>query len=177
MNKQRKSKPKTSLRTKLKNIKLLLLDVDGVLTDGRIVYTSDGVEQKFFDAHDGYGFTLALRHGLKLGIISGRSSPMVTKRASEFMIDEVHQDVPNKIEVYDSIKKKYHLKDSEIAYIGDDLMDVPVLQQVGFSAAPSDAIEDIFKQVDYVCSKGGGRGAVREVIDMILKAKSVEQRV
>lgn len=162
---------KTSLRSKLKKIKLLLLDVDGVLTDGRIVYTSDGVEQKFFDAHDGYGFTLALRYGLKLGIISGRSSPMVTKRASEFMIDEVHQDVPDKLEVYNAIKKKYHLSDNEIAYVGDDLMDVPILEVVGFSAAPNDAMEEIFDVVDYVSTKGGGRGCVREVIDMILSSK------
>jgi len=162
---------KTSLRSKLKKIKLLLLDVDGVLTDGRIVYTSDGVEQKFFDAHDGYGFTLALRYGLKLGIISGRSSPMVTKRASEFMIDEVHQDVPDKLEVYNAIKKKYHLNNNEIAYVGDDLMDVPILEVVGFSAAPNDAMEDIFDYVDYISSKGGGRGCVREVIDMILSSK------
>jgi len=161
----------TSIKSKLKKIKLLLLDVDGVMTDGRIVYTSDGVEQKFFDAHDGYGFTLAIRHGLKLGIISGRSSPMVTKRAAEFMIDEVHQDVPDKLEVYNAIKKKYRLSDNEIAYIGDDLMDLPILQCVGFSAAPSDGIEDVFSSVDYVCKNGGGRGCVREVIDLILKSK------
>lgn len=171
-----KSKHKQTIQSKLKNIKLLLLDVDGVLTDGRIVYTSDGVEQKFFDAHDGYGFTLALRHGLKLGIISGRSSPMVTKRASEFMIDEVHQDVQDKLEVYNAIKKKYRISDKEIAYIGDDLMDVPVLKNVGFSACPYDAIEEIFSCVDFVSSKGGGRGCAREVIDMILKAKSGKHR-
>ena len=151
---------------------MLLLDVDGVLTDGRIVYTSGGTELKFFDAHDGYGFTKALKAGLFIGIISGRSSPMVAKRAKEFSIKEVYQDVENKILVYNALKKKYKLSDEQIAYIGDDIPDLEILCIVGFSACPFDAIEEVKENVDFVASREGGRGAVREVIDIILHQNS-----
>lgn len=161
----------TSLKAKLKKIKLLLLDVDGVLTDGRIVYTSDGTELKFFDAHDGYGFTKALNAGLQLGIISGRSSPMVTKRAKEFLIQEIHQDVEKKIAVYEMLKKKYALVDEQIAYVGDDIPDMEIINAVGFSACPSDAMEAVKKNVHFISTREGGRGCVREVIDLILLSR------
>ncbi|MEK7264385.1 MAG: HAD hydrolase family protein [Bacteroidota bacterium] len=167
-----KPRKNNSIKTKVKKIKLLLLDVDGVLTDGRIVYTSDGTELKFFDAHDGYGFSKALKAGLLLGIISGRSSPMVTKRAKEFFIQEVHQDVENKILVYEMLKKKYTLADEHIAYVGDDIPDLGVLRAVGFSACPSDAMDEVKKNVDFIASREGGRGAVREVIDILLARKN-----
>jgi 3-deoxy-D-manno-octulosonate 8-phosphate phosphatase (KDO 8-P phosphatase) len=160
---------KQSYATKLKRIKLLLLDVDGVMTDGGIYYSNLGDEFKKFNIQDGYGIVKLHRTGIKTGIITGRISNIVTRRASELGITEVHQNLENKLEVYESIKAKWNLADAEIAYIGDDEFDLPVLERVGFSAAPSNAVPVVRKRVHFVCTCSGGNGAVREVIDLILQ--------
>jgi len=134
----------------LKRIKLLLLDVDGVMTDGGMYYSESGVELKRFNVQDGYGIV-----------------KIVEKRAEELGITEVYQNVQDKGEVYRSIKKKFALKDEQIAYIGDDEFDVDVLKCVGFSAAPANALPVVKKHVQYICSCTGGNGAVREVIDLL----------
>jgi 3-deoxy-D-manno-octulosonate 8-phosphate phosphatase (KDO 8-P phosphatase) len=159
---------KKSTGKNLRHIKLLLLDVDGVMTDGGITYSNSGDELKRFNTKDGYGIVKFQRTGLKIGIITGRVSKVVERRAEELGITEVYQNFENKIEAYESIKKKLHLTDANIAYIGDDEFDLAVLKTVGFSAAPSDAVPVVKKQVHYVCKLSGGNGAVREVIDMIL---------
>jgi 3-deoxy-D-manno-octulosonate 8-phosphate phosphatase (KDO 8-P phosphatase) len=153
----------------MQNIKLLLLDVDGVMTDGGIYYSNSGDEFKKFNIQDGYGIRKLHQAGIKVGIITGRTSKIVEKRAQDLGITEVHQNLDNKLEAYESIKKKYNLIDAHIAYIGDDEFDLAVLKSAGFSAAPADALPVVKKQVHYVCSRGGGHGAVREVIDLILK--------
>jgi 3-deoxy-D-manno-octulosonate 8-phosphate phosphatase (KDO 8-P phosphatase) len=153
----------------LKHIKLLLLDVDGVMTDGGIYYSNSGDEMKRFNTQDGYGIVKFQRTGLQIGIITGRVSKIVERRAKELGITEVYQNFENKIEAYESIKKKFTLTDANIAYIGDDEFDLAVLKCVGFSAAPSDAVPIVKKHVHYVCKQSGGNGAVREVIDLILK--------
>lgn len=160
---------KKTISSRLKRIKLLLLDVDGVMTDGGIYYSNLGDEFKKFNIQDGYGIVKLQRTGVKIGIITGRISNIVTRRATELGITEVHQNLENKIEAYDSIKAKWNLADAEIAYIGDDEFDLPVLEQVGFSAAPSDAVPTVKKRVHFVCTRNGGNGAVREVIDLILR--------
>jgi 3-deoxy-D-manno-octulosonate 8-phosphate phosphatase (KDO 8-P phosphatase) len=160
---------KQSLSSVLQNIKLLLLDVDGVMTDGGIYSTNSGDEFKKFNAHDGYGIVKLQRTGIKVGIITGRVSKIVKRRAEELGITDVFQNFENKIVAYESIKKKYNIDDNNIAYIGDDDFDLAVLKCVGFSAAPADAMPAVKKQVLYVCTHGGGSGAVREVIDLILK--------
>ena len=161
----------SSLQIKLKKIRMVLLDVDGVLTDGRIIYGDDGTEHKAFDAHDGYGIERSFRHGLKIGIISGRMSPLVGRRAKELHIVDVYQDSMDKVWAFEELKHKYGLRDEEFLYIGDDVFDLPLLEKVGVSAAPHDAVDDVRRKVDFVTKAGGGRGAAREVIDMVLKAQ------
>jgi 3-deoxy-D-manno-octulosonate 8-phosphate phosphatase (KDO 8-P phosphatase) len=155
--------------TNLKKIKLLLLDVDGVMTDGGIYYSNSGDEFKKFNSQDGYGIPKLQRAGITVGIITGRISKMVQKRAEELGITEVYQNYDNKKDAYESIKKKFNLTDTNIAYIGDDEFDLEILRSVGFSAAPANAVSVVKKHVHYVCTHGGGNGAVREVIDLILK--------
>ena len=153
----------------LRSIKLLLLDVDGVLTDGGIYYSSTGDEIKKFHVQDGYGISKLQKAGIQVGIITGRSSTIVEKRAEELGMTELYQNVENKLDTYMAIKKKLTLTDKNIAYIGDDEFDLAVLKCVGFSAAPADAVPAIKKHVQYVCTRNGGNGAVREVIDLILR--------
>jgi 3-deoxy-D-manno-octulosonate 8-phosphate phosphatase (KDO 8-P phosphatase) len=159
------------MNDKLKNIKLLLLDVDGVMTDGGIIYDANGLETKRFNVKDGHGIKMLQRHGIEVGIITGRTSVVVDYRAKELGIDIVYQGALKKLVSYDDIKEKTGLSDSQIAYMGDDVIDVPVLRRVGFSAAPNDALPEVISLVDHVTSKGGGMGAVREICDLILKGR------
>lgn len=155
----------------LKNIRLLLVDVDGVMTDGRIIYDGNGLETKFFNVKDGHGIKMLQRQGVEIGIITGRNSVVVDIRARELGISIVYQGALRKLESYDDIKLKSGLDDSEIAYIGDDIIDVPVMKRVAFSAAPSDALPEVRAVANYVTTCAGGKGAVREVCDMIIKGR------
>lgn len=156
---------------RLQKIKLLILDVDGVMTDGRIIFDSNGIESKFFNVKDGHGIKMLQRGGIEVGIISGRESQVVTNRATELGINIVHQKSLDKLAPYTGILAKTGLVDEEVAFIGDDLIDIPVLKRVGFAAAPCDADAEVLPFVHYVTSKSGGWGAVREVSDMLLKAQ------
>jgi len=157
----------------LNRIKLLLLDVDGVMTDGRIIYLNDGGEAKAFDVKDGHGLKLIQRAGIKVGIITGRQSDIVARRAAELGIELVYQGAKDKMRPFMEILEKLGLKASEVAYVGDDLVDLPVMRLVGFSATVADASDDIKPYVDLVTSRPGGRGAVREVCDLLLKQSSL----
>jgi len=157
------------LKAKLQQIQMILFDVDGVLCSGDITYLDTGAEIKTFDVQDGMGITLARMAGLKTGIITGRKSPAITRRAKELMVDSVVQGSFDKLKPYLEIKKKYNLDDSQICYIGDDLLDLALLNRVGFSAAVANAREEVKAVCDYITVARGGRGAVREVIDLILK--------
>lgn len=162
---------------KLKNIRLLLLDVDGVLTDGRIIYDGNGLETKFFNVKDGHGIKMLQRYGVATGIITGRTSSVVDIRARELGIELVYQGALKKLESYEDAKLKTGLHDTEIAYMGDDIVDVPVMRRVGFSAAPSDSLADVISVADYVSVHPGGMGAVREVCDIILKGRGIWDEV
>lgn len=153
----------------LNKIKLLLLDVDGVMTDGRIVYLNDGGEAKAFDVKDGHGLKLIQRAGIRVGIITGRQSEVVARRAAELGIEIVYQGAKDKLQPFLEIIKELGLEPFEVAYVGDDVVDLPVMRQVGFSATVADAVDDIKPYVDLVTSRPGGRGAVREVCDLLLK--------
>jgi len=155
-------------KKKLRSIKLLLLDVDGVMTDGGMYFSERGDELKKFNIHDGYGIVKLQKSGVKVGILTGRSSQLVARRAQELGIVEVYQDRENKSEAYEEIKLKLNLRDSEIAYIGDDEPDLPVMRKVAFAACPSDATTLVRREADFVCKKSGGEGAVREVVDLLL---------
>ncbi|MEE9200218.1 MAG: HAD-IIIA family hydrolase [Candidatus Brocadiales bacterium] len=155
----------------LKDIKLLVVDVDGVLTDGRIFCSDSGEEQKVFHVRDGSGITYWHRAGLKSAIISGRTSRAVEHRARELGISDVYQGAQQKLDVYEKIIEKHGLRDEEVCYVGDDLIDLPVLRRVGFSVAVPDSPEEVLSAVDYVTKAPGGGGAVREVVEKVLKSQ------
>lgn len=150
-------------------IKLLLLDVDGVLTDGRITYDNQGNELKSFDVKDGHGLKLLQRAGISIGIITGRQSDLVARRAAELGIDILYQGALRKLDPYLEILANLGLSDEQVAYVGDDLIDLPLLRRVGFSATVSDAHPEVLPLVDYISRLPGGRGAVREICDLLLK--------
>lgn len=154
---------------KLRAIKLLLLDVDGVLTDGRITYDNQGNELKSFDVKDGHGLKLLQRAGITIGIITGRQSELVARRVAELGIEILYQGAMRKLDPYLEIVEKLGLDDKQVAYVGDDLIDLPVLRRVGFSATVKDAHPEVLPLVDYVAHLRGGRGAVREICDLLLK--------
>jgi 3-deoxy-D-manno-octulosonate 8-phosphate phosphatase (KDO 8-P phosphatase) len=156
---------------RLQKIKLLILDVDGVMTDGRIIFDSNGVESKFFNVKDGHGIKMLQRAGIEVGIISGRESQVVTNRAAELGIRIVYQKSLDKLTPYNRIIAETGLAEEETGFMGDDLIDIPVLKKVGFAAAPADAVAEVLPYVHYVTEKNGGWGAVREVSDLILKAQ------
>jgi 3-deoxy-D-manno-octulosonate 8-phosphate phosphatase (KDO 8-P phosphatase) len=157
------------MKDRLLKIRLLLLDVDGVLTDGRITYDSQGAESKSFDVKDGHGLKLLQRAGVQVGIITGRCSDIVALRARELGIDILYQGAKDKLEPYNQILQRLDLRDENVAYMGDDLVDLPVLQRVGFAVTVADAVDDLKPLVHHVTRRPGGRGAVREVCDLLLK--------
>jgi len=142
------------------------------MTDGQIILDNKGNEIKSFHVRDGHGIKLAKRAGIEVAIITGRRSEVVKRRAVELGIKEVYQNALNKVDAYERILKKFGLKDEEVAFIGDDINDLPLLKRVGLSVAVADADAHILKRVDLVTEIPGGRGAVREVIDMILRAQN-----
>ena len=158
---------------RIKKVKMLILDVDGVLTDGRIIWTDSAEEIKFFNVQDGVGIVLAQRVGLKVAIISARKSKVTEIRAKELKIKEVYQTTESKLVAYEKLIDKYKLADEEVAYIGDDLHDLPVLRRVGFAVATTNAQEEAKQVSHYVTEKNGGEGAVREVVNIILKARGL----
>ena len=157
-------------RLRLKKIRCLLLDVDGVLTDGKLHVTGTGDEFKSFDIQDGHGIAMALRTGLLVGFVSGRSSSATAKRAAELGVKIVYQSPVNKMELVETIKAEHQLRDAEICFVGDELVDLPVLRRVGFAVAVANATTEVKAVAHYITRRAGGAGAVREVIEMILKA-------
>jgi 3-deoxy-D-manno-octulosonate 8-phosphate phosphatase (KDO 8-P phosphatase) len=162
----------TAVRKKAKAIKLLLLDVDGVLTDGRIILDDRGVETKHFDVRDGQGIVLLMRAGIEVGLITARSSKAVRYRAKELGLRIVHQGIRNKATTYAEIRRQSGLAETEIAYIGDDIGDLSILHRVGLAVAVQDGCQELFQSVDYVTEKPGGRGAVREIAELLLKVQN-----
>ena len=156
---------------KIKRIKILALDVDGVLTDGRIIYDSLGHEIKFFDVQDGYGIILWRRLGLRTAILSARSAKPVDVRAGDLKIDKIYQNAFPKIDAYEKLLQDFDARDDEVCFVGDDLPDLAVLKRAGFAVAVANASADVKAVADYVTRNPGGRGAVREVIELILKTQ------
>lgn len=159
------------LRNKAKNIALLLLDVDGVLTDGRIIIDDRGVETKHFHVRDGQGIALLLRGGIEVGFITARSSGSVRHRAKDLGVRLVRQGVHDKIGVYHSIKRSRGLRDAQIAYMGDDIIDLATLRQAGLALSVADGWDGLRAAVDFVTAAPGGQGAVREVAELLLRAQ------
>jgi 3-deoxy-D-manno-octulosonate 8-phosphate phosphatase (KDO 8-P phosphatase) len=166
-----------ALRKKAEKIRLVLFDVDGVLTDGAISIDDRGVESKRFHVRDGQGITLLKRFGIEVGFITARSSNVVHLRAKELGIRLVYQGIQNKHDAYEAIKRKTGLKDEQIAYVGDDVGDLSILRQSGLAVAVNDCWPALKEMVDYVTEAGGGNGAAREVSDLLLKTQGHLARV
>jgi 3-deoxy-D-manno-octulosonate 8-phosphate phosphatase (KDO 8-P phosphatase) len=159
---------------KAAGVRLLLLDVDGVLTDGTIVYTHSGTEMKSFNTKDGFGIRILQESGVAVGVITARSSEAVRRRAEDLKLAHVHQGIRNKIEVFEEILAKEKLTPAQVAYMGDDWLDLPLLIRVGFAAAPADAVAEVREAAHYVTTLPGGRGAVREVCMLLIAAQGKE---
>jgi 3-deoxy-D-manno-octulosonate 8-phosphate phosphatase (KDO 8-P phosphatase) len=167
----------TALHEKASRIRLLLFDVDGVLTDGIVVMHADGSESKGFHIRDGAAIVWAQRAGIPVGLLSARTSGATTHRAAQLAVRIVAQGVRSKLASYDQIVRDAALEDAAVAYMGDDLLDLPVIARVGLSGAPADAAPEVRERVDWVSQSGGGRGAVREFIELVLRAQDRWERV
>jgi 3-deoxy-D-manno-octulosonate 8-phosphate phosphatase (KDO 8-P phosphatase) len=160
-----------TLDEKASRVRLLLFDVDGVLTDGTVVMHADGSESKGFHIRDGAAIVWAQRAGLAVGLLSARASGATTQRAAQLAVRIVSQGVADKLTAYEQILRSAGLEDDAVAYMGDDLLDLPVLARAGLSAAPADAVDEVRARVDWVSQAPGGRGAVRELIELVLRAQ------
>jgi 3-deoxy-D-manno-octulosonate 8-phosphate phosphatase (KDO 8-P phosphatase) len=156
-----------------RKVKVLILDVDGVLTDGSIIYDGADMELKAFNVRDGHGMKLLQRNGVKIAIITGRESEVVKRRADELNVEYVYQKATDKLTAYEDLKEKLGFNDEDFGYVGDDLLDIPVVKRAGFSVAAADADEELKARALYITKARGGRGAVREVCEIILKSKGL----
>lgn len=166
-----------SILNKAKKIKLLLLDVDGVLTDGRIIYDSRGHDMKFFDVHDGLGVYCLRRAGIKTILVTAKGSKCIKPRARDMHVDAVFANILPKSAVLEKIVKKYNISEEEICFVGDDLVDLCMMKRVGFPVAVFNACQEIKNSANYITFREGGRGAVREVAELILKSQGKWQEI
>lgn len=173
----RSPKISPSLKKRAAQIKVLLMDVDGTMTDGGVALLSqaDGsaLEIKTFDAHDGQGLTLAHTAGIRTGCITGRESPALLRRASEMKMEFVYMKQPTKIPAYEEILRKTGVPESAVAYVGDDLPDLPVMRRVGLAIAVGDAVLEVKEAAHFTTKAVAGRGAIREAIELIIKSKGI----
>ncbi len=160
-----------NILNKAKKIKLLLLDVDGVLTDGRIIYDSAGRDSKFFDVHDGLGVYVLHKSGIKTVLITAKSSKTISPRAKDMRVAEVFADIFPKTAVLEKILRKYSVTSDEVCFVGDDLVDLSLMRKVGLPVAVANGACEIKEAASFVTSRSGGRGAVREVAELILKSQ------
>ena len=163
-------RPSGDVLDRARRVRLVLLDSDGVLTDGRIIVTSDGTEARCFDVRDGHGIRMGQDAGLSFGVISGRESRALTARAEELGFDEIHQRVHDKLGLVRELLARRELDPRAVCFMGDDLIDVPAMRYCGLAVAPADAIGEVRDVAHHVTEREGGRGAVREVIDLLLRA-------
>jgi 3-deoxy-D-manno-octulosonate 8-phosphate phosphatase (KDO 8-P phosphatase) len=161
----------TAIEERAAAVKLVLFDVDGVLTDARVMLHGNGSESKQFHIRDGIVMVWAQRVGLKIGLLSARLSATTTERAAQLGITLVHQGVLSKIDAYDQIVSDIGLNDEDVAYMGDDIVDIAVLSRVGLATAPADAVPEVRERVHWVAPSGGGAGAARDLLELILRAQ------
>lgn len=159
----------SELKSVVKKIRLICLDVDGVLTDGRIIFASDGRETKQFNVQDGQGIRFASRAGYLVAIVTGKESEIVTQRARQLGIEHVYQGVKNKRAVFEQLLSRFELSPEEVLFMGDDLPDLPVMRIAGLSVAPANAVDEVKEAASLVTTRSGGQGAVREAMEWLLK--------
>ncbi len=180
MAKRRKKIP-GKLARRAKQIHVLLMDVDGTMTDGRVMLASqsDGsaLEIKTFDAHDGQGLTLAVTAGLRTGVITGRSSAALRRRCKELDVEFVYEKQGHKIAAYEDVLRKTGAKESEVAFLGDDLPDLTIMERVGLAVAVGNATLEVRRAAHYTTKATGGKGAVREMVELILKSKGIWEKM
>lgn len=162
------------IKEKAKNIKLMAFDVDGVFTDGSIIYDENGKETKVFNAKDGQGVVCVEKSGIITAIITARKNGTVEHRAKNLGITELHQGIKYKLPVLEEIIKKYGLTFENVSYMGDDLPDICILEKVGLACCPNDAVDEVKNICDFVSTKDGGRGAIRELCDFVLRSQNIE---
>ncbi len=161
------------LEERIRKVRVVIFDVDGVLTDGSIIYDDEGRELKVFNVKDGHGIKLLKRCGIECAIMTSRKSPVVEKRAEELGIEMVIQGAKDKLAAYREFRDATGYEDEEIAYMGDDLVDMPVMKRVGFAIGVCDGMREIKEMAHYVTENRGGRGAVREVAELVIKTKGL----
>ncbi len=162
----------SNYKTKLNKITTFIFDVDGVLTNGKILITSDGQMYRSMNTKDGFAIKLAISKGYRIAIISGGNNKGIIKRLSELNISEIYLGVTDKLNTYKNLIRKNNITGKEILYMGDDIPDIPVMKNVILSACPKDAVSDVKNLVDYVSDKYGGEGCVREIIEQVLKVQN-----
>ncbi len=160
-------------RARARRVKLLVLDVDGVLTDGRMTLTERGDELKSFHTHDGMGINLAKRAGLTVAIVTGEKSTIAARRGAKLEVQDIVLGARRKAETVEELRQKHGVEPAEVAFMGDDLLDIPALERAGFAIAPANAVGEVRAIVDVVTRAAGGAGAVRECVELILRAKGV----
>jgi 3-deoxy-D-manno-octulosonate 8-phosphate phosphatase (KDO 8-P phosphatase) len=170
-----------ALKKRAAKIKVVLMDVDGTITDGSVSLLSqpDGsaLEIKTFDAHDGQGLTLGRTAGLRMGVITGRESAALRRRMNELSVEFVYEKQPHKIAAYEEILKNAGVSEDEVAFLGDDLPDLTVMHRVGLAVAVGNAVEEVKKAAHYTTKRSGGQGAARELIELILKSKGIWEQM
>lgn len=166
-----------NIQRRVAALRLMIFDVDGVLTDGRVIYLDNGSEVKEFDVKDGHGIKLMQRAGIDIALITGRFCKAVQHRADGLGITRVYQGIHRKIEAYETILKETGLADAEVGYMGDDLIDIPVMRRAGFAVAVPEASSWVLPYAHYVTQAAGGRGAAREVCELILQGKGLWESV
>lgn len=169
--------PMTAVKERAKRVKMLILDIDGVMTDGRIIYDEQGNELKCFNVLDGMGFALLGQTQIKVALITAKGSKAVLRRARDIGAVEVKQNAIDKLTAFGQILQKYNLDNKDICFIGDDLVDLPAMKQAGLAVAVTNACAEVKKIAHYITKKEGGKGAVREVIELILRAQNKWQSV
>ncbi|MCX7822331.1 MAG: HAD-IIIA family hydrolase [Syntrophobacterales bacterium] len=162
---------------RIKKIKLMIFDVDGVLTDGSIIYLESGAEIKVFDVQDGHGLKLLMKGGIEVAFLSGRYSKITERRAEELGVKYVYQNIKRKLDAYEDIVYKLNVDSQEIGYMGDDLIDIPVMKKVGWAVTVPNASIYVFPFAHYITKRSGGRGACREVCDIVLQVKGLWRTV
>lgn len=164
------------LLKKANKIRLLILDVDGVMTNNELIYGEDGHEYKAFNTRDGHGMVLLQKSGIEIAIITGRESELVKKRMSDLKVKHVFQGVPDKLPTFQKLVSDLDIELDQIAYIGDDILDLPILTRSGLSVTPADGDSEVKSRVDYISKFNGGAGCVREVCELILRSQNLWQQ-
>lgn len=165
-----------TIATKAKKIKLLILDVDGVMTDNKLVYSDDGIESKSFYTRDGHGMVMLQKSNVDIGIITGRKSQLVSNRMRDLKVKHVYQGVPDKLPTFLKLVEELEISLDEIAYVGDDILDLPILMRIGLAITPADGDDEVKARVDYISKFDGGRGCVREVCEIIMRSQGSWQK-